>query len=83
MPSEDSKPGTRKLWHDSVERAVQTAAASGKPFTVGQVLDRIGVFTWAPYRAQAFEYANKMLATANKAATGKGERRCHNSKPTP
>jgi hypothetical protein len=56
----------RKLWHAIVERAVTTAQQRGTPFTVEDVLDSIGVFSWVTYRQQALTFANKMLATHTK-----------------
>lgn len=62
-----SKPGHRKLWCDLVDRGLATAIASGKPFSVERVLDSVGILSWAPYRGQAFIYANKMLNPDQKA----------------
>jgi hypothetical protein len=49
------------LWCSLVETAMQTAAASGKPFTEA-ALDSIGIFAWSPYRARALAYAEKIIA---------------------
>ena len=62
-----TRPGHTKLWHAVVERAIQTAQQSGEPFTVEAVLNSIGILSWAPYRSQAFAYANKMLDPDQKA----------------
>jgi hypothetical protein len=68
----DAKPGHTKLWHALVERAITTAQRRGTAFTVEAVLDSIGVFSWAPHRQQAFEYATEML-DPKAATTNKGE----------
>ena len=60
----------RKLWHALVDRGLAAAIASGTPFTVERVLDSVGILRWAPYRSQAFEYANKMLDDAKKGKEG-------------
>jgi len=56
----------KKLWQALVERAVETAVASGTPFTIEKMLNSVGILPWAPYRSQAFEYATTMLSTAKK-----------------
>jgi hypothetical protein len=66
---DDTKPSHRKLWHDLVDRAVQTAMASGTPFTVERVLDSVGIHSLSLHRERAFEYANKMLDAHRKATT--------------
>jgi hypothetical protein len=58
----------RKLWHDLVDRAIDRAAASGKPFTVERVLDSVGILSWAPSRPQALTYATKMLEATKERA---------------
>jgi hypothetical protein len=65
-PSDDRQ---RKMWHALVERAVETAIASGTPFTVERVLDSIGIHSLSLHRELAVVYANKMLDTHTKAAT--------------
>jgi hypothetical protein len=67
--NDDTKPGHRKLWHNLVERAVQTAIERGQPFTIEKVLDSVGILHWSPYRTQAFEHATKMLDAQRKAST--------------
>jgi hypothetical protein len=57
----ETKPGHTKLWHSLVERAVVNAQRRGKPFTIADVLDSVGVFTWAPHRAQAEAYAAQLV----------------------
>jgi hypothetical protein len=52
----------RKGWHGAIDRALLTATSSGKPVIVERLLDRVGIFTWAPYRAEALTYATAMLA---------------------
>jgi hypothetical protein len=67
--NDDTKPGHRKLWHDLVERGVRAAVERGEPFAIEKVLNSVGILQWSLYRAQAFEYANKMLDAHRKATT--------------
>ncbi|MBB5331878.1 hypothetical protein [Tunturiibacter gelidoferens] len=52
-----------KLWVSLLERAVDRAQQSGKPFTIESLLDSCGIFHWSPRRSQAFAYATKLLST--------------------
>ncbi|WP_035348086.1 hypothetical protein [Edaphobacter aggregans] len=66
---DDTKPGSRKLWHDLVERAIRTAIDRGEPFEIEKVLNSVGILHWSLYRAEAFAYANKLLDAHRKATT--------------
>jgi hypothetical protein len=63
-PSDDRQ---RKLCHALIDSGLATAIASGKPFTIERVLDSIGIHSLSLHRAQAFEYATKMLDAHRKA----------------
>ncbi|MBB5329200.1 hypothetical protein, partial [Tunturiibacter gelidoferens] len=60
MPSDDRKP-----WHALVEKALRTAQNRGVPFTIEQMLNGVGLFSWTLDRAQAITYANKLLAESS------------------
>ncbi|MBB5330591.1 hypothetical protein, partial [Tunturiibacter gelidoferens] len=57
MPSDDRKP-----WHALVEKAVRAAQDRGVPFTVEQMLNGVGLFSWTLDREQAVVYAEKLIA---------------------
>jgi hypothetical protein len=78
--NDDARPSHRKLWHDLVERAVRAAIERGEPFTVERVLNSVGIHSLSLHRSMAHEYATKMVAAHNKAATTnpqkKGKKPC-------
>jgi hypothetical protein len=57
IPSNEHKP-----WHTLVEKALRAALDRHEPFTVEQVLNGVGLFSWTLDRAQAVVYANKLIA---------------------
>ncbi|HMF50548.1 MAG TPA: hypothetical protein VK603_17980 [Candidatus Saccharimonadales bacterium] len=58
------QPGNRKLWHALVDKGLTVAIASGQPFTVGRVLDSVGILGWAPFRSQVEAYATAEMDKA-------------------
>ena len=55
----------RPLWCSAVDRAMQLAIASGKPFDIERLLDSIGIFAWSPFRRRAAVYAETLIAARN------------------
>jgi hypothetical protein len=50
------------LWTSLVDRALQSAAATGKPVVIEAALDSVGIFRWSKYRLRAVTYAKKVIA---------------------
>jgi hypothetical protein len=51
----------RKVWHSLVEIGVRAAMQRGGAVDVDKLLNSVGLFSWAPHRTQAHEYAMKLL----------------------
>jgi hypothetical protein len=55
----------RPMWCGLVDRAVQDAVLSGRPFAVEELLNGIGIFRWSPYRERAVTYAKKIIGAGS------------------
>jgi hypothetical protein len=55
----------KPLWCGIVQKAIEAAAASGRPVDIEATLNSIGILRWSKYRSRAVTYARKVLAAGS------------------